>query len=263
MGKNKYMPKRFKMPSLFSLILLAVVAYFFISGWNNANITFERLFGGIKNTWSFIERAFPPSFERTQPAVNAMIETFEMALIGTIVGVIISLPIAILSSKNTTPFAPIRWVMKSIVSAARTIPDLVWALIFVIAIGLGPLAGIITIIVDTIGFCAKFFSERIEEMDKGSKEALESTGSSYLGVITGSILPQGLPSFTSTSLYALEKAIRGATILGLVGAGGIGMELNASMSLRKYDEALMMILMILIFVIVVENISSRIRQKLI
>lgn len=153
--------------------------------------------------------------------------------------------------------------MKSIVSAARTIPDLVWALIFVIAIGLGPLAGIITIIVDTIGFCAKFFSERIEEMEKGPKESLESTGSSYFGVITGAILPAGLPSFTSTSLYALEKAIRGATILGLVGAGGIGMELNAAMSLRQYDEALMMILMILVFVIVVENISSRIRQKLI
>lgn len=153
--------------------------------------------------------------------------------------------------------------MKSLVSAARTIPDLVWALIFVIAVGLGPLAGILTIIIDTIGFCAKFFSERIEEMDKGPKEALESTGSSYFGVISGSILPQGLPSFTSTSLYAVEKAIRSATILGLVGAGGIGMELSAAMSLRRFDEALMMILLILVFVLVVENISSRIRQKII
>ena len=145
----------------------------------------------------------------------------------------------------------------------RTIPDLVFALIFVISIGLGPLAGILTIAVDTIGFCGRFFSERIEEIDKGPVQALESTGASRLGVISGSIIPMGFPSFVGTSLFAAEKSIRGAAVLGLVGAGGIGVELNTAMSLRNFVQALMIIIFILIVVLVFEKISSAIRKKII
>src|SRR5699024_10537002 len=120
------------------------------------------------------------------------------------------------------PFAVVRSAVRSAVSAMRTIPDLIWALIFVISVGLGPLAGILTIAVDTIGFCARFFSERIEELSDHSKDATQSTGASYFGVIMSAILPASFPSFVGTSLFAVEKAIRSATILGLVGAGRIG-----------------------------------------
>lgn len=257
------MPPRWKSPSIWSWILILIVLGFVVSGVIHAEITFDRIINGIKNIGSFVASAFPPNPSRTVPILLAIMETFEMALVGTIAGVIISIPVAILSSSNTSPFPVVRMVTKSIVSAMRTIPDLIWALIFVISVGLGPFAGILTIAVDTIGFCARFFSERIEELDKGPKEALESTGSSSFGVIIGAILPSSTPSFVGTSLFAVEKSIRSATTLGLVGAGGIGVELSTSMSLRNFDEALMIIILILVLVLLVEKISSTIRAKVI
>jgi phosphonate transport system permease protein len=242
---------------------MVIVLAFFISGIHSAEITITRLVQGVGNIGDFILSAFPPNPDRIGPIIEAIVETFEMALVGTILGVILSVPVAILSSANTTPFRSVRMVTKTIVSALRTIPDLVWALLFVISVGLGPFAGILTITVDTIGFCARFFSERMEELDKGPKEALEATGATHFGVISGAILPPAIPSMVGTSLYAVEKAIRSATILGLVGAGGIGVELSTSMSLRNFDEALMIILLILILVLAVEKVSSTVRAKFI
>ncbi|MDG5790131.1 phosphonate ABC transporter, permease protein PhnE [Evansella sp. AB-P1] len=260
---DKDMPSRWKRPSLVTWILSIVFISFMISGLHNANVSVDRLFGGMINMGNFVGNAFPPDTSRIDFIFRSIILTFEMALVGTFFGVLLSLPIALLASSNTTPHPAIKHATRSIVSMMRTIPDLIWALIFVISVGLGPLAGILTIIVDTIGFCARFFSERIEEIDKGPAQALESTGASRFGIISGSIIPIGFPSFVGTSLFAVEKAIRSAVILGLVGAGGIGVELSTAMSLRRFDEALMIIILILVVVLVVEQISSQIRKKVI
>lgn len=263
-GKNKdKMPPRWENPSIFTWILLVIFLAFIISGLQNANVSLDRLFRGVLNIGDFLAKAVPPDTSRIVPLLGRIKETFEMALIGTTSGVILSLPIALLAARNTSPFFLLRNLTKGIVTTVRTIPDLVWALIFVVSVGLGPLAGILTIVVDTIGFCGRFFAERIEEVEAGPPQALESTGASRLGVIAGSIIPICFPSFVGTSLYAVEKAIRSAVILGLVGAGGIGIELSTAMSLRRFNEALMIIILILITVIIVEQISSAIRKKFI
>jgi len=256
-------PARFKRPSLLAFAGWLFFLAFFVVGLQSADLSFTRLGSGILNMFHFIASAFPPDPSRLGPIMMRILETFEIALVGTVFGVILSFPVALLASRNTCRHMGIRVATKSVVSALRTIPDLIWALIFVISIGLGPLAGMLTIAVDTVGFCARFFSERIEEMDKGPAEALESTGASRFGVIAGAIMPIGFPSFVGTSLFSIEKAVRSAVILGLVGAGGIGVELNTAMSLRKFDEALMIILLILIAVIAVEQISSAIRKRVI
>ncbi|MCE7790810.1 phosphonate ABC transporter, permease protein PhnE [Salipaludibacillus sp. CUR1] len=260
---KKMIPPRYKKPSLITWILTVIFISFMFTGISNAGLSPERLGSGIVNMFSFIGNAFPPDVSRTGSIIGSIIETFEIALVGTFFGVILSLPIAILASRNTTPHPLIRTATRGVVSTLRTVPDLIWALIFVISVGLGPLAGILTIIVDTIGFCARFFSERIEEIEKGPSQALESTGATQLGIISGSVIPIGFPSFVGTSLYAVEKSIRSAVILGLVGAGGIGVELNTAMSIRAFDEALMIIILILIVVITVEQISTLIRKKVI
>ncbi|WP_245843954.1 phosphonate ABC transporter, permease protein PhnE [Oceanobacillus rekensis] len=260
---NKNMPARFRSPSIVTWLCWVIFIAFIAMGLNNANISFERLGRGILNIGSFLGDAFPPDFSRIGPITLSIIETLEMALVGTTIGVILSLPLALLAATNTSPHPAIGTVVRGIILTLRTIPDLVFALIFVISIGLGPLAGILTIAVDTIGFCGRFFSERIEEIDKGPVQALESTGASRLGVISGSIIPMGFPSFVGTSLFAAEKSIRGAAVLGLVGAGGIGVELNTAMSLRNFDQALMIIIFILIVVLIFEKISSAIRKKVI
>lgn len=257
------MPARFQIPSISTIAGCMIFTGLFIAGMMHAQISFERVLTGIINMFTFFGTAFPPDPSRITAISSAMYETFQIALVGTTFGVILSLPIALLASRNTSPHAAIRVVTRGIVSTLRTIPDLIWALIFVISVGLGPLAGILTIIVDTIGFCARFFSERIEEIPSGPSQALESTGAAKIGVISGSIIPLGFPSFVATSLFAVEKSIRSAVILGLVGAGGIGVELSTAFTLRRFDEALMIVIMILIVVIAVEQVSSAIRKKII
>ncbi|WP_205621079.1 phosphonate ABC transporter, permease protein PhnE [Salsuginibacillus kocurii] len=265
-GKDRWqeeMPARAKRPSLGGFLLTVVVVAFLFSGLAGANLSVDRLFDGVLNLGHFTMQAVPPDTSRVPHVLGAIVETFEIALVGTAFGVMISLPVALLASTNTSPHPVVRTVTRGVVSMLRTVPELIWALVFVIAVGLGPLAGILTIIIDTIGFCARFFSERIEEIRKGPSQALESTGATQFGIIAGSVVPAGFPSFVGTSLFAVEKAIRSAVILGLVGAGGIGVELNTAMSMRMFDEALMIIILILIVVITVEQISTRIRKKII
>ncbi|WP_147805032.1 phosphonate ABC transporter, permease protein PhnE [Alkalicoccus halolimnae] len=263
MRQETHMPPRFKVPKLPALFLIGIFTFLFIMGIQHAQLSFERIINGIVNMFHFLGSAFPPNPERITSISAAMYETFQIALVGTVIGVILSLPVALLASHNTAPHPAIRWISRGAVSAMRTIPDLIWALIFVISVGLGPLAGILTIIVDTIGFCARFFSERIEEIEKGPSQALQSTGASQIGIVSGAVLPLGFPSFVGTSLFAFEKSIRSAVVLGLVGAGGIGVELSTAFTMRNFDEALMIIVLILVVVILFEQLSSSIRKKII
>lgn len=257
------LPPRFERPSPIAFVLIIGFLAFFISGFYGANIHPERLLRGIANLGTFLGEAFPPDPRRWDIIASAMLETFQMALVGVVFGVLLSLPMALLCARNTSPHPAIRIVALNIVATLRTVPDLIWALIFVVAVGLGPLAGILAIVMDTIGFCARFFSERIEEIDPGPGQALAATGASRSSVIAGAVLPQCTPSFVATSLFSVEKAVRSAVVLGLVGAGGIGVELSAAMNLFRYDQALSVIIAILVVVISVEQISAWIRKRVI
>ncbi len=240
------------------VVFLAVL----IHGLMQARVTPWRLLRGVDNLGGFLAQAFPPDLSRLGSASWSMLETLQMALVGVTAGVVLSLPLAILCAANTSPHPLVRHATRTAVAIMRTVPDLIWALIFVIAVGLGPLAGILAIMMDTIGFCGRFFSERIEETSTGPAEALTATGAARSDVIFGAIIPEAMPSFVATSLYAVEKAIRSAVVLGLVGAGGIGVELSAAMDLWRYDQACTIILLILAVVIGAEHLSSHIRRKM-
>lgn len=255
-------PRLVRLPVLSWLAWVVFVAVL-IHGLMQARVTPGRLIDGSQNLGSFLTQAFPPDLSRLGTASWSMLETLQMALVGVIAGVVLSLPLALLAANNTSPHALIRVFTRTTVAVMRTVPDLIWALIFVIAVGLGPLAGILAIMLDTIGFCGRFFSERVEETASGPAEALTATGAARLDVIFGAIVPEAMPSFVATSLYAVEKAIRSAVVLGLVGAGGIGVELSAAMDLWRYDQACTIILLILVVVLAAEHLSSHIRRKMI
>ncbi|NLP22101.1 MAG: phosphonate ABC transporter, permease protein PhnE [Erysipelotrichaceae bacterium] len=259
---KQLMPARRKKPSLEIVIITFIFIALFVLGVMGAEITLARIFKGFDNIGNFLMRAFPPDFSKVNSVVKSVFETLQMAVVGTVFGVILSLPIALLGAKNTAPSKILANISRGIVIVSRTIPDLVFALIFVITVGLGSFAGILTIMIDTVGFCGRFFMERIEELDPGPIQALESTGASRFGVTAGAIMPMTFPSFVGTSLFALEKSIRGASVLGLVGAGGIGIELNTAMNLRRYDSALMIILVILIVVLIFEKVSRSLRERI-
>ena len=227
------------------------------------NVTLERLIRGATNLGHFIGRAFPPDLSNLDVLAWSMYETLNIAIVGVTLGVILSVPFALLAARNTSPTPWVRSITRLMIATMRTIPDLIWALIFVVAVGLGPMAGVLAIVMDTIGFAARFFSERIEEVPPGPSDALTATGAGRLSVIGGAILPETLASMTATSLYSVEKALRSAVTLGLVGAGGIGVELAAAMRLFNYDRALTIILVILVVVIGFEQLSSQIRKRVI
>ncbi|MDP4529235.1 phosphonate ABC transporter, permease protein PhnE [Alkalimonas delamerensis] len=262
-SSNPAMPPRFRSPGVFAWVVLIGFAAFFIQGFLSAEVSWDRLGQGVSNMGTFFAQAFPPDFSRIENILYAMLETLNMAIVGVFFGVILSVPFALLCSRNTCPNGMIRNTARLIVSTLRTVPDLIWALIFVVAVGLGPLAGILAIVMDTIGFCARFFSERIEEIRPGPSEALTSTGAGKTSVIFGAIMPESMASLTATSLYSVEKAIRSAVVLGLVGAGGIGVELSTAMRMFRFDQALTIILVILVVVIACEQISSAIRKRII
>lgn len=258
-----YMPKRYKKPSVSLIVGIMIYVFLLFKGMQAADVSIERLVRSFGHLTNFLARSFPPNFESFGYDVISMYETFQMALVGTTAGILLSFPIAILASKNTTVSPVVSMITKTIVTTMRTIPDLIWALIFIITVGLGVLPGILTITVDIIGYCSRMFYERIEEMPEGPMNALSATGASKTAVVLGAVFPMGIPSFVATSLYSLEKSIRGATILGIVGAGGIGVRLNNAMKFRQFDRASAIILLILIVVLLTQYISNKIRSKMI
>jgi phosphonate transport system permease protein len=263
MSDHSQLPPRFRAPSALTWVVVVGFAAFFIQGVIASDISFDRLMRGANNLVRCVGQAVPPDFTRMPNIADAMLETMNIAIVGVTFGCLFSIPLAILAARNTAPTMLVRTIARFVISVARTIPDLIWALIFVVTVGLGPLAGILAIIMDTIGFAARFYSERFEEVQKGPAEALTATGAGRLSVIFGAILPESFASITATSLFSVEKAIRSAVTLGLVGAGGIGVELSTAMRLFRYDQAAAIILVILVVVIGFEQLSSMIRKRII
>lgn len=256
-------PNRFEKPNVFTYLLYVLIAAFVIASINHVDLSFERLARGLPGIARILDQMFPPDISRLSSIGGALLETFQMAVVGTALGVIISLPMAILASRGLSPHPVAYHASRSIISFFRTVPDLIWALFFVIAVGLGPAAGTLAIMIDTIGFCGRFFAETMEETDKGPREALNAIGASRTGTIFSAVIPQAFPGFIATALFALEKATRSSVVLGLVGAGGIGIELKVAMDLFSYDLACTIIICVFLLVLVVEQTSSWLRAKMI
>lgn len=254
-------PQRFEKPSIVSFILFTIFIAFLAISFEGAEISLSNLLNGIPEMGRLIEEMSPPSLDRIDTISLSLLETFEIAFVGTAIGVLLSIPLAIFASKGLSSNLLLYYISRSLISFFRSVPDLIWAIFFVASVGLGPFAGFLTIVVDTIGFCARFFAEAMEESEKGSQEALESIGAGKLDIIFSSIIPHSMPSFVNTSLFALEKATRSSVVLGLVGAGGIGIELKVSMDMFRYDQAATIILVIFLLVLIVEQISAHIRKK--
>lgn len=255
------LPARFARPSALSFVLIVLAAAFLLTALRDTQVSVTELVRGWPQVTRIVGEMFPPSAERLRPVLVSLLETFQMAVAGTAIGCLLSLPLAILATRHLSPHPLVYHAVRLVVAVCRTVPDLVWALLFVAIVGLGPFAGVLAILVDTIGFCARFFAEAMEEAERAPQEALRALGASPLGVISGAVLPAATPSMINTSLFSLEKATRASVVLGLVGAGGIGIELQVSMDMFRYDEAATIILAILVLVLAVEQASAHLRRQ--
>ncbi len=193
-------------------------------------------------------------------ALWSMIETIQMAFIGTVVGISIALPLSMLAARNLYS----KWVyvpIRAILAAARTFPSILWAILFVIMVGLGPFAGILAIIMYTVGFIAKLQYESIEAIDSDPVEAVSSIGISKSQLIRHVVLPESAPHLLSQMLYMFDYNVRQTSILGLVGAGGIGFYIINYIKFFEYGKAAIFMLVVLITVLIIDWISVKIRDS--
>ena len=211
-----------------------------------------------------IDRMFPPEWLYINKLYKALWDTLNIATLGTLLGVILAFPVAFLAARNTTPSTKfVRPIALFIIASSRSINSLIWALLLVTILGPGILAGIIAIGLRSIGFVAKLLYESIEEINSTSVEAIESTGASRFQIIVYAIIPQILPAFLGITIFRWDINIRESTILGLVGAGGIGLFLSSSLNVLAWPQVTLIILVILATVVVSEYISARVRSLLI
>ena len=207
------------------------------------------------------ERMFPPAWSYVNQLWTPLWDTLNIATLGTIIGVIIAIPVAFLAASNTTPSRRfVRPVALLIIVSSRSINSLIWALLLVAIIGPGLLSGIVAIGLRSIGFVAKLLYEAIEEIDVKQVEAVRATGASGAQVIDYAIVPQILPAFWGISVFRWDINIRESTILGLVGAGGLGLQLQASLSTLAWNQVTMIFVVILVTVVASEWVSARVRQ---
>lgn len=244
---------------IFYLVLL--LAILIISGIQSDLSLIELLQGG-GNMAEYISRYFPPDFSDWQFYLEDTIETISMGVWGTILAAILGVPLAILASENLCPY----WIVfpvRRALDAMRAINEVVFALIFVVAVGLGPFAGVLALFVHTTGTLGKLFSEAIEAIEPGQVEGIRATGASKLQEIIFGVIPQVLPLWTSFTLYRFEANVRSASVLGIVGAGGIGVSLYQSFRSFKYPKVCAILIILITAVAIIDTLSAKLRQKLI
>lgn len=240
--------------------LLGTLVILFAS-WQALGVRYDYAASAPVALADLFARMYPPSSETAGDIVQPLIETINIAILGTALAILLSLPVAYIAADNTTPNRVSYLLGKFIISATRSVNVIIWALFFVIIFGTGALAGVFSVAVRSIGFVSKLLAEAIEEIDFGQVEAVRATGGSGPQVLLFGIVPQIKPAFIGIATYRWDINVRAATILGFVGAGGIGVELTVRIDSFDWSGVLTILLAILLVVVASEVISAYFRKK--
>ncbi|MEM8876699.1 MAG: phosphonate ABC transporter, permease protein PhnE [Pseudomonadota bacterium] len=228
-----------------------VTTWFFV--WDAPRIADDILTRATPPRWSYIDQLWVPIWD-----------TLNIATLGTLIALVFAVPVAFLAARNTTPSALfVRPIALLIIVSTRSINSLIWALLLIAIIGPGILAGILAIGIRSIGFCAKLLYEAIEEIDRNQVEAITATGANPLQVMVYGIMPQIMPAFAGIAVFRWDINIRESTVLGLVGAGGIGLQLSASLNVLAWPQVSLILIVILVAVIISEWVSAKVRGAII
>jgi phosphonate transport system permease protein len=246
-------------PALRRTVYIAAILYV---GWTLATlpIDWNRVADGWTRAGRIFGGAFPPSFERSGLLIDGFLESLKIAILATFWGVLLSIPIAFMAARNISPL-PVFYLGRGIIIVARSFHPVIVAIIFVKAVGFGPFAGVLTLIVYSIGFVAKMLAERIEEIDFGQVEAMRAAGAPYLPTLVYAIVPQIMPRQIGLSIYQLDSNLRASAVVGIVGAGGIGSTLANAFGRYDYDFALAITMVIVGAILISEGVSGWIRKR--
>lgn len=240
-------------------VYLGILVYFF---WVVATIPINwvRVAEGVERAGRIFGGAFPPSFERSGLLIDGFLESLKISVLATAGGVALSIPIAFMAARNIAPM-PIFYLGRAIIIIARSFHPVIVAIIFVKAVGFGPFAGVLTLVVYSIGFVAKMLAERIEEIDFGQVEAMRAAGAPYFSTLFYAIFPQIMPRQIGLTIYQLDSNLRASAVVGIVGAGGIGATLANAFGRYDYDFALAITIVIVGVILVSEGVSGYIRKR--
>ncbi|WP_204251069.1 phosphonate ABC transporter, permease protein PhnE [Elioraea rosea] len=240
---------------------LAALAIYSVYAASQLDIGLERIWHGFSEAGAFLGRMVPPNFTRWQLLLDGMLESLQIAFISSAVGIVLSLPIALLAARNLMPW----WVSapaRAFIGFCRSLHYVIVAILFVKAIGFGVLAGICALVVASIGFISKLFAEAIEEISPKQVEAVRATGAGFAAVLLYGVLPQVASRFVGFCIYQIDSNLRNSTMVGIVGAGGIGGTLFAAFKRFDYDFVAAILLVIIALIFAAELVATRVRAAL-
>jgi phosphonate transport system permease protein len=244
------------------LLAWAITLALLTWSWQGADMRPLDLLRDSGNMTEFLRDFFPPNFHDWRTYLDEMVVTLQIAIWGTFLAVILAVPFGLLCSSNIVPvwvYMPVRRVM----DACRAINEMVFAMLFIVAVGLGPFAGVLALWIHTTGVLAKLFSEAVEAIDPRPVEGVRATGANALEEIVFGVIPQVLPLWISYSLYRFESNVRSASVVGIVGAGGIGMVLWEIIRGFQYAQTCAVMIIVIVSVVIIDMISAYIRRALI
>jgi phosphonate transport system permease protein len=231
--------------------------------WNVASLDVDpaRVARGLQRLGTVAARAFPPDFHRGGLLLGGVVESVEIATLSTLFGILLGIPVAVLGARTAVPL-PVYAGGRASITLARTFHELIVAILFVKAVGFGALAGVLTLTVNSVGFFSKLLAEEIETLDRGPIEAIRATGAAPAQVLLYGVLPQVLPRIVGLTIYQWDIHLRQSTIIGIVGAGGIGATLYNAFARYDFDFALAIVLVIVLIVLAGEGLSAWARARL-
>jgi phosphonate ABC transporter permease subunit PhnE len=240
---------------------LLLLALYVVYASSILDLTWPRFLLGLEHGQRFLGRMFPPNVapDKLKLLYDGMLESLQIAILASVAGTLISLPLGFASARNLSP-APLAWAARLIIVICRTFHPVIVAILFVKAVGFGALAGVLALTVASVGFIAKLIGESIEEMSMKPVEALRATGASFLSVVVMAVMPQVLPRFIGFIAYELDSNLRNSALVGIVGGGGIGATLFTAFQRFDYDFVLTIVLTVIVLVMIGEIISGAMRK---
>lgn len=226
-----------------------------------AQMSWGELANGMPQIGDFLTRSVPPDWSILERLWAPALETLQIAIWGTLLSVILALPLSFIAASNLHSWHWLRRTTRQFLNVVRSINELILALVFVSAVGLGPFPGVLALALHGMGMLGKFFAESIEEIDDGPLQALRSAGATQLQIIAFGVIPQAITAWIAVVLYRFEVNLRSATVLGMVGAGGLGFELVSSLKLFRYQETATCIVVITAMVITADLVSNSLRRR--
>lgn len=244
------------------LAIAAVLALVYWKAASDTNVSLKELVGGMPAIIELLRQMFPPDWAYGMTLGKAVVETLQIGIIATIAAAILSPPLAFLAARNVSPHPLVYYPVRLVLTIFRGVSELIWALLFVVAVGLGPFAGVIALIIFCVGVVAKLLAEAIESVDPGPLEAMTAAGATRWKVFLYGAWPQVMPMYLSYCLYYWDHNTRSAVVLGFVGAGGVGYTLFFNLSTYYFEKAMMAMIVLIALIVIIDRICLYLRRRI-